>query len=518
MSVFNHILPQIDNKDFSKEEVSFKDVVDGYEFSAYLYQKKDTDKLFVVLNGALDKDRKSSNIYHRWSWNNMFDGSVLYIADPTLFKYKEANLAWYIGDKNNQFHEFVKDFILKIASKLHIDQNQLVLYGSSGGGFASLKLAGMIGNGALAVTINPQVKVFDYVKKHVDEYLNICWNQIDVKAIETRIEFDSLRNVQNSSCRVLFIQNLEDKFHYKNHFIPFLETLNIFSPNPKMKVEEQSSRIRYMVYDHPSGHAAEPKEMFPEILRNIDYILKNVSFSEKKFFIIGSSVSRDVFAGRYSNEISSNQYYPRTSFCRLALKPIQTPLDLSKIVSPFQRKIIKQDITSDLFYSLENTNFDYILIDLVDERYGLIQFANTFITNSYEVNVSGILGDVSQLNKIDVGSDQFYSLWKEGFEIFINYCKKNSLLGKVLINKVFWASMFDDASSIPNFSQDRIRDNNAVLEKLYKIIEEYIPDSNFITYPKSYFVAKKNHKWGAMPFHYVDSFYKHTYEELKKFN
>lgn len=518
MSVFKHLLPQIDNINFNKEEISFKEIVDDYEFSSYLYQKKNAKKLFIILNGALDQDRTSSNIYHRWSWNNLFDGSVLYIADPTLFKYKEVNLAWYIGDKDNQFHEFIKDFILKIAKKLDVNLSQIVLYGSSGGGFAALKLAGMIGNGALAVAVNPQVKVFNYKKEYVDKYLHICWSKMDVKKIQARNEFDSLKSIQNSSCRVLFIQNLEDKFHYINHFIPFLEKFNIFSPDPKLSIEKQNSRIRYMIYDHPSGHAAEPKEMLTEILKNIEYILENVSFSEKKFFIIGSSVSRDIFAGRYSSEISSNQYYPRTSFCRLALSPVQNLPELSKVTSPFQRKIIKQDMISDLFYSLDNTKFDYVLIDLIDERYGLINFDNTFITNSYELNLAGILADTTQLTKIETGSQEYFKLWEKGFNKFIKYCKEKNILNKILINKVYWASSFDDASPILNFTQEKIDFNNSVLNHLYKLIEKHIPESNFITNPKSYFIAKKNHKWGTMPFHYIDSFYENTYKKLIKLN
>lgn len=516
MAFFDFINSQVEDKDFSKDEVSFKGEQDGYGFSAYLFQKKEYKKLYVVFNGALNKDRQDARVYHRWSWNSLFDGSVLYISDPTLFKYPETNLAWYIGDKDVQFQQLLKNFILKVSKKMNLAPEQVILYGSSGGGFAALKLAGMIGNGILAVAINPQVNVFDYVKNQVDEYLRVCWPGYDSNKLRNRTEFSVLDSLSESNCKVLFIQNYKDEFHFKNHFVPFLEKFDINTSQGYKNLREQTSNIRYIVYDHPSGHAAEPKEMLPEIIDSINYMQQSVGWSKKNFFILGSCISRDVFLPTYKEDIGSIGYYPRTSFARLALESVDLIPELDNLSSPFQRKIVKQDMKLDVLETLLTTDFDYILIDLIDERYGLIKYRNTFITNSYEVNMSGILGDVSKLEKIEAGSDKFYSLWEKGFEIFINYCKENNLLDKVVVNKVYWASMLDDASPIPNFDKKKIIANNSILDSLYSIIQKYIPESNFIIYPKSYFVAKKDHKWGIMPFHYVDSFYRHTYEELNK--
>ncbi|EOR03423.1 DUF6270 domain-containing protein [Acinetobacter sp. ANC 3926] len=514
MAFFDFVVSQVDEKDFSKDEVSFKGDEDGYGFSAYLFQKKESKKLYVVFNGALNKDRQDAKVYHRWSWNSLFDGSVLYISDPTLFKYPETNLAWYIGDKNVQFQQILKDFILKVSKRMSLSPEQIILYGSSGGGFAALKLASIIGNGILAVAINPQVNVFNYIKNQVDDYLNICWEENDFNKLKNRTEFDVLSTICKSNCRVLFIQNSKDEFHFKNHFIPFLEKFGIANSENYKSLKQQSSRIRYMIYDHPSGHAAEPKDMLPEILESVNYMQQSVGWSKKNFFILGSCISRDVFLPSYREDIGSIGYYPRTSFARLALEPVESIPDLNELSSPFQRKIVKQDMKLDVLHALATTSFDYILIDLIDERYGLVKYGNTFITNSYEVNVSGILGNVSQLEKIEAGSDEFYSLWEKGFKVFVDYCEENNLLDKVIVNKVYWASMLDDASPIPNLDKEKIIINNSVLDKLYSIMQKYISESNFIVYPKSYFVAKKDHKWGVMPFHYVDSFYKHTYEEL----
>lgn len=516
MSLFDPVIAEIERKDFTKDEVNFEHIEEGYEFHSYLYKKANANKLYVVLNGALAVDRKTAKTYQRWSWHPLFDGHVLYIADPTLFKHVDANLAWYIGDKDHQFHDFLGKFIQTIAAKTGIALDHVVLYGSSGGGFASLKLAGLIGQGITAVAINPQINVFLYNKNHVDHYLNVCWKDVSQEILHENPVFDTLNGVSAADCRILFVQNLQDTFHYKNHFIPFLERFNIFSPSIKSKMIEQNSRVRYMVYDHPSGHAAEPKEMLPDIIKNVNYVIENVSFNEKKFFIIGSSVSRDIFMGKRSKILSSNEYFPRFNICRLGLSAAKLSPIAVKDLSAFQAKIIRQDIQNELFEALTRTQFDYILMDFIDQRYGLIEYQDTLITDSYELGLSKLITDRKDKKQIVAGSDEFYSLWEEGFKNFIQHCSSLNVVNKIFINKVYWAETVDDDQKIVNYDLEKIKLNNIILNRLYEIVEKYLPIEQFIEYPDTVFVTKRQHKWGVMPFHYIDDFYELSFEKLQE--
>lgn len=494
-----------------QDQLSFKTELDDMQFSSYLFVKKNTNRLYVMLSGALTSDRKTSFTYHRWSWHEKFNGSVLYIADPVLSNNLDLNIGWYIGKDDVPVDKYIAEFVKFIAKKLNIALDHIIAYGSSAGGYAAIQLASNIQNGMLAVAINPQTNVFKYLEEPVKALLDKCWIKTAPKYNNSRF---NILYKDVSKTKILYIQNKQDVDHYNDHMHPFFDKLAITGDSSQLPVNKQKGPVRTIIYDHPSGHAAEPNEMLPEIFDSIDYMIQNVGWSNKNFFILGSCISRDVFLPSYREDIGSTGYYPRTSFARLALEPVESIPDLNQLSSPFQRKIVKQDMKLDVLHALATTSFDYILIDLIDERYGLVKYGNTFITNSYEVNVSGILGNVSQLEKIEAGSDEFYSLWEKGFKVFVDYCEENNLLDKVIVNKVYWASMLDDASPIPNLDKEKIIINNSVLDKLYNIMQKYISESNFIVYPKSYFVAKKDHKWGVMPFHYVDSFYKHTYEEL----
>lgn len=498
--------------DVSKQkELSFKTTLGDLEFSSYLFVKENSDKLFVMLSGALNSDRKTAFTYHRWSWNEIIDGSVLYIADPVLSINRDLNIGWYIGTEDIAVDKYIAEFVSFIALNLKIELNHVVAYGSSAGGFAAMQLASNIKNNMLAVAINPQTNVFDYLDKPVNLFIEKCWSKSIPSNCDIRfnLNFKDLGNT-----KILYIQNLSDSDHYDKHMLPFLKTVGV--DNTDLPVEQQQGMIRIMKYDHPSGHAAEPKEMLPEIFKAINHMVDENNCRSLNYFILGSCVSRDVFTPNRRDDIESSGYYPRTSFARLALDEVNTIPVLDSLSSPFQRKIVQQDMRLDVLESLNDTKFDFILIDLIDERYGLVEYGNTYITNSFELNQSGILGDISKLNTIKVDSEEFYELWKKGFEIFIKYCVNNNLKDKIVVNKVFWADSFESGQSIPNFDTQKIRLNNSVLDRFYKLMANYLVESQFIEYPEDFVVAKADHKWGVMPFHYVDDFYNYSYIKLKK--
>jgi len=251
-----------------KKEISFKGLMGDMPFSAYLYIKKDSDKLFVILNGAVADKFKGGTVYQRWSWHNEFPGSVLYISDPSLIKHTELSLAWYIGDKDNKIDKDIANLVDRVAD--HLKVSKVIAYGSSGGGFAAIQLACNIKNSSIAVAINPQIKILHHRKNTVDLYLDSCWKGFSKKDLESDLSFDALENFRNNSSQILYVQNKVDELHYKTHFLPFLEALSIKDESLKRPLSEQKGLVRTLIYDHESGHAAEPKELLPDIFKAIE--------------------------------------------------------------------------------------------------------------------------------------------------------------------------------------------------------------------------------------------------------
>lgn len=133
----------------------------GYQFKSFFY-RKDSKYLYVILNGALTGKKPQFN---RWSYYSFLDGSVLDIADPMYERYDELELGWYYGTNEENLRLYLAEYVIKIANFLHIENANIIFWGSSGGGAAALECVNHI-SGSLAVSINPQVQLCDYGYSH----------------------------------------------------------------------------------------------------------------------------------------------------------------------------------------------------------------------------------------------------------------------------------------------------------------------------------------------------------------
>lgn len=113
----------------------------------------------MILNGALTGRKPQFN---RWSYYSFLDGSVLDIADPMYEKYDGLELGWYYGDEQENLRIYLADYVKKIADYLLISYENIIFWGSSGGGAATLECSNHI-KGSVAVAINPQILLKDYV-------------------------------------------------------------------------------------------------------------------------------------------------------------------------------------------------------------------------------------------------------------------------------------------------------------------------------------------------------------------
>src|SRR5690606_36415632 len=103
-----------------------------------------------------------------------------YISDPTLKLYEDLGLAWYIGNKEADVQPIIVEIIKVVATKLNIPLENVILYGSSGGGFAALKFSSLIPE-AIAIAINPQIDITVYKQGMADRFLKRCFDGISRK-------------------------------------------------------------------------------------------------------------------------------------------------------------------------------------------------------------------------------------------------------------------------------------------------------------------------------------------------
>ena len=58
------------------------------------------DRLFIMLNGAVDRKKTPLPVFARWNWGRVLGGHVLAVCDPTLYLDEELNIGWFVGRRH----------------------------------------------------------------------------------------------------------------------------------------------------------------------------------------------------------------------------------------------------------------------------------------------------------------------------------------------------------------------------------------------------------------------------------
>ena len=116
---------------------------------------------------------------NRWSYYKYFNESIIAYADPTFFRDENITLGWYVGG-DEWYLKVISEIIKKICINHNINQNNILFYGSSGGGFASIGLATLIKD-SKALVNNSSFDVRDITKQHYINLMTFLKNELNQK-------------------------------------------------------------------------------------------------------------------------------------------------------------------------------------------------------------------------------------------------------------------------------------------------------------------------------------------------
>ncbi|HHW7475034.1 TPA: DUF6270 domain-containing protein [Mannheimia haemolytica] len=234
-------------------------------------------------------------------------------------------------------------------------------------------------------------------------------------------------------------------------------------------------------------------------------------------FILGSCVSRDAFTldeGRSYNIIS---YLARTSFASAFHGLSVQDIDLSQIPSAFQKRMVENDLFKQADRALKHNEFDWLIIDLIDERFSIfVSDKEEIFTLSPEFSNNCIFDKPGKV--LVPNSDEFFEWWKKGWDNFIKLAKKHQFLHKIILNKVFWTNQtYSGGQVVPDLYQSWIDENNLWLKALYSYIEK-TGGIKILEYPKELLKADPDHKWGLQPYHYAKPLYLYFLDSIAHLN
>ena len=244
--------------------------------------------------------------------------------------------------------------------------------------------------------------------------------------------------------------------------------------------------------------------------------------SNKNIVIHGSCITRDIFR-IHPEGFNIVDYFARSCLTSI----VSTPLNIDEenlpgLTSKFQKRMVINDFKKNLFEQIEKFDFDYFLIDFIDERFNLLQAGTSYITKSAEFMNSKYLEntsvDFTEIRRLNYPFD----LWKLDCNKYINRLTQVVPAEKIVIIKGKWAEKYQDASGnimefngINHFRIEFISKMNALLDNYFGHICNQLPQLHCISYPLA--IAQEKHEWGLSPFHYLTEQYDNIYEDLYQF-
>lgn len=234
--------------------------------------------------------------------------------------------------------------------------------------------------------------------------------------------------------------------------------------------------------------------------------------------IIGSCVTRDVFEC-VKNNFKLKNYFARTSFISLMSPPLNVTETQLSLNSNFQKQSVLADLNKNIWDKLSiASSEDYIIIDLIDERFNLYQINDTYFTRSNELVSSGFLESLSEVNELNRLSDEVTTLWYEKTKNFFDKLLTIYTEDKVIIHKTKWQTQYlDKFRNIKTFQELKgINNKNIMLEKYYAFIQAAYPSILFIDMTQDEYLSDENHTWGLAPYHFEKKYYLDFISRLKE--
>ncbi|MEE2568483.1 DUF6270 domain-containing protein [Pseudarthrobacter sp. J64] len=229
-------------------------------------------------------------------------------------------------------------------------------------------------------------------------------------------------------------------------------------------------------------------------------------------FVYGSCVSRDLVR-LFDKDLTCLEYIARQGWISAASSP-EVPLDGTLLTSPFQQRMVDGDFASDALTALAQAlpDADLVLMDIIDDRFGVYPLGDSFITPSAEFGASGLRRSLELGQHIPFGSDQHFELWCQAAQ------KVRECIGDYSWKTFLLAAPFTefsvDGSAIPPALERPSSLWNEQYRRYYRFAHKL--GFNVLTLPDAFAVSTPHHTWGIAPFHYLESSYRWWLEEIKK--
>lgn len=252
-------------------ERTYATSINGINFN-FFASVKNSDKLLVLLPGATNREKGHLD-FQRYSWSRDFDFNVIAMSDPTMRPDNDISIAWFQNTTNAYGIDALGVLIKKLAHDSGIKEENILFFGSSGGGFTGLKLANSFPLSPV-IAINPQIYLYNYSKPHFEKMVDHCYPGLSMQEVMRNYK-DRLVVKLDSEARKapsFIFQNIHDDKHLNLH------TRHMLRHMPESDYTEfeigsplSSDKMLQVVYfaDEESGHTPPGKDDTMAMIRSV---------------------------------------------------------------------------------------------------------------------------------------------------------------------------------------------------------------------------------------------------------
>jgi len=251
-NIFNLKLDEVSTFDFPKNELCGVEIIENqvkYEFLIKL--RLNSNKLICFgAKGGLDRGKRDLPDFPRFSWHDSFHESLIYYADPTFYINKKIKTGWYMGTEDNWYLEKIAEIISKIVENFGVENENILFYGTSVGGFSSVMLATLFKK-STALVGNPQILISNHYTKPYNNIKKYCFNDKSEEEIlekySYRFNVFDLFKRENYVPHVIYLVNAQSKRDLYKQCMPFIKELG------KLPTFNDND-VEVIIYHDEDGH------------------------------------------------------------------------------------------------------------------------------------------------------------------------------------------------------------------------------------------------------------------------
>ena len=242
----------------------------------------------------------------------------------------------------------------------------------------------------------------------------------------------------------------------------------------------------------------------------------------QKISIFGSCMSRDVLRLFPDEQIELCSYIARQSVISAVSNPVSLEKDSIQLESEFQKRMVLWDFRKGTFDLLKNDGSEWLIIDLIDERFALAVIGDSFVTCSAEACQGAVIPKKARLVRPTLSGSDYYINGVCIREYISLFCKKLLEIYRpdhIIIHRALSAKYWKDSEGTAhmyktgeNGTDQRV---NALLSYMYSVILEKISLARIIDCTDNFY-GGENHIWGLASVHYEDGYYEEVSKKLKE--